>query len=249
MKEAFYTVDEEYRQKQYPRGYFAAIAKSGRQGGIALVILGLVILLMGAGLGFITIVIFMDSVKEGDTEGMVGPAVFMWIVALLFALGGILLIRMGIRRRKMGAEEWIQKSAKASGYPESVIRDFAEQAVESDCIRARLKTAQIECVLTRDYILYENLMDLCVMKMSDIAGVYWVSVSDMVNAGGKMKTVYTLSVGILSKKGTYQIIPAAQKNGEHLISLLMQRNPAIDRAEGKVLSESEFDRIKKGLAG
>lgn len=64
MKEAFYTVDEEYRQKQYPRGYFAAIAKSGRQGGIALVILGLVILLMGAGLGFITIVIFMDSVKS-----------------------------------------------------------------------------------------------------------------------------------------------------------------------------------------
>lgn len=88
MKEAFYTVDEEYRQKQYPRGYFAAIAKSGRQGGIALVILGLVILLMGVGLGFITFLIFMDSVKEGDTEGMVGPAVFMWIVALLFALGG-----------------------------------------------------------------------------------------------------------------------------------------------------------------
>ena len=27
MKEAFYTVDEEYRQKQYPRGYFAAKAK------------------------------------------------------------------------------------------------------------------------------------------------------------------------------------------------------------------------------
>ncbi len=128
MKEAFYTVDEAYRQKQYPRGYFAAIAKSGRQGGIALVILGLVILLMGAGLGFITFVIFMDSVKEGDTEGMVGPAVFMWIVALLFALGGILLIRMGIRRRKMGAEEWIQKSAKASGYPESAIRRWNQIA-------------------------------------------------------------------------------------------------------------------------
>lgn len=145
----------------------------------------------------------------------------------------------------MSADDWIRKSAQASDYPETVIRDFDVQAVSPGSIHFRLTGTPgvIDGVLTTDYIFFFNLLNLCVIKRSDIVGAYLVGLPDTVNAGNKIKTVHTLNVAIFSNHKTFVSAAAKQENGEQLIAMLTEKHPNIDTAGGKVISDKEYDKM------
>lgn len=252
MTNAFTPIDEEYRQKHYPNGYFESLAK--KSGGITLIVCGAVLGLMGLAVGYAAVHFLLDLIHGEGYDGIVGGTIFMLLLALAFLVPGVLLIRFGIRRKGMDADAWIKKSAGASGYPESAVREFAQQAVSSDSIRLQLAgsldAVSGKGILTRDYILFENLLDLCVIKRSDITGVYLVSLPSTVRVGKQVRTVYNLNVAVFSSHKTSIVTETDRKPGEQLVAMLTEKHPSIDTAGGRVLSAREFEEMRKSsLAG
>lgn len=239
MNNDFIPMSEDYRQKHYPNGYFNSVAK--KSGGVALIICGAVLSLMGLAIGYMAFCFLLDVIHGETYDGAAGVIIFFFIIALIFLIPGVLLIRFGIKRKLMNAESWISKSAENSKYPESVIRDFDNQVISPDCIRLPQNIG----FLTRDYIYFENLLSLCVIKRSDIIGAYLVSLSDTVNVGNKIKTVYNIYIAVFSNQNTHIINQIKQKYGEQLISMLTENNPDIDTANGRILSEKEYYNMEK----
>ncbi len=244
MAEKVVLMDKAYREKHYPKGYFAAIAKGARGGGVALIICGGILALMGLGI----LALEVMFLAEGD-PGPIGEIIFIGIIGLVFLVPGIFVIYFGIRRMKMNETDWIKKFMDASDYPESVIRDFGSQVLEDDSLRLQIGTKAIEGVLTRDYMCIGNLLAPCVIKIEDITGAYFVETSDRINVNGKMKTIYATNIAVFSNHKTYMIAEAKEKTVKQIQEILIQKNPAIDMAGGRLLSEKEYqemeDRVNK----
>lgn len=238
MADKLVPMDRAYREKHYPKGYFAAIAKGARGGGIALIICGAVLALMGGGI----LALVISSMTDGDfnPERDLSAMIFFGVVGLLFLVPGILIIWGGIRRRRMKAEDWIRKFAEVSDYPESVIRDFGNQALEDGSVRMQLGANAIQGVLTRDYICICNLLAPCIIKIEDIVGTYFVEMSNQISVNGRMKTIYNTNIVIFSNHKTQMVSQAKEKTVRQLIEILTIRNPAIETAGGRLLSEKEY---------
>lgn len=107
-------------------------------------------------------------------------------------------------------------------------------------------TAGGKGILTRDYILFENLLELCVIKRSDITGAYLVSLPSTVKVGKRLKTVYNLNAAIFSNHNTSIVTEVQRDTGPQLIAMLTESNPDIDTAEGRILSAEEFSQMRRG---
>lgn len=243
MDKYFIQISEEQREKKWRNGYFGTMAK--HSGGVVLIVTGVILVLMGLCIGYMAINFLIDLLQGESYDGIAGITIFFWVLALAFLVPSVLVIRFGFKRKGMNVEDWIKKSAQASDYPESVIRDFDMQAVGPDSIHFSLAglSSTIGGILTRDYILFANLLKLCVIKRSDISGAYLVDLPDTVSAGNKIKTVHTMNVAIFSNHKTYIVMPAKEKYGERLIAMLTETHPDIDTAGGKVLSDKEYDKM------
>lgn len=245
MDNAFLPMTEEYRQRNYPNGYFEALAKSGGSGGVILIICGAVLALMGLLFGYMEVQFLIEFLRGETYGGAEGFLIVMGIVTLLFLLGGLFFILLGWKRSKMGAGAWLKKSAEASGYQESVIRDFANQVTSSDTIRLQIAGGANPPMgigfLTRDYILFENILKLCVIKVSDISGAYLVSLPDL----SARHNICKIHIAIFSNRKTFTTTQCLKENGERLISMLAERNPEIDTAGCRILSEKEYNSMIK----
>lgn len=238
MADKVVLMDRAYREKHYPNGYFAAVAKNARGGGVALIICGLVLALMGLGILALEAAIF----TAGDAADSISEIIVIGIVGLVFLVPGIFVIRFGIRRMKSNETDWIKKFVDASDYPESIIRDFGNQVLEDQSLRLRLDS--LEGTLTRDYISIANFMAPCIIKIEDVTGAYLVETSYQVNINGKTKTAYTTSIAVFSNHNTYMYATAKEKTVKQIQEILLQRNPAIDTAGGRMLSEKEFQEME-----
>lgn len=236
----------------YPDGYFESVAKGGKSTGGILIGCGAVFSLLGFVISCLAFSILLDVLDGKTYNDMVSAMIFFWVLAVAFFIPAVLCFRFGSKRRKMDAAAWIQKSAQVSDYPESIIRSFASQVVRTDSIRFNLAGSwatgpQGVGILTVDYILFENVLKLCIIKRSDIVGAYLVSLPDSVSVGNKIKTVYRMSIAIFSNHGTYIITETKQETGNHLIAMLTEANPNIDTANGKVISDDEYDKMIKSV--
>lgn len=246
MSKGFTPITKEKAQSNYPNGYFEALAKGGNAGGKILIACGAILTAIGLLIGCLLMKFFMDAQKGGynDTTGVIVFGVF----SLFFLIPGLIFIWMGYKRKRTGANAWLQKMVDASGYPESVIRDFASQVPQQDSIWFDLTGKSINVgLLTKDYVLFENPLKLCVIKRSDVTGAYLVNLPDTVSAGNKIKTVHCLNIAIFSNHNTSIITETAQKEGEQLIAMLTEQYPQIDTAEGRILSDAEYDNIRSGV--
>lgn len=219
----FIEIDKDYSKKHYPNGYFTSIAKNG--GGRILIICGAVPFLIGIGLCYMAL----------QTE-LIG----VWAAALIFLIPGLLIILFGVKRRRMGPLDWIKKCIETSGYPDKTITEFGCQAAAPGSIRLRLTGAgggpQGIGVLTPDYLLFENLTKPCVMKITDIKGAYLIAPM----ASGN--TSYFLA--IFSNRNTFITTRTKLENAETLIHLLLERNPGIDTADGRLLTSDEYKKLE-----
>lgn len=236
MGDKIFPMDEKYRAKHYPKGYLAAMVKDAKGAGVALIICGAVLALIGAGI--LKMVISVATEGDFDISENVGVVVFLVIVGLVFLIPGILIIRYGIKRNRLGEDGWIRENVEASGYQESEIRDFANQALEDGTLVLKLGTSGIRGLLTRDYIAFQNII-----KIEDIAGVYFVQTSYTVNVNGKTRRMYNKNIKIVSKHNTVSGSEAKEESVRQIANLLMQKNPAIDTQDFRLLSEDEFEKM------
>lgn len=241
MDKNFVLISEEREGKNRENGYFETLAKRG--GGVVLIVLGVIVALVALPIGYMAFSFTMDLIRGESSD--TGFTIFAWLLTLAFFVPGVLLIRFGFKRKGMNAEDWIKKSVQASDYSESVIRDFGMQAVSPGSIHFNLAglSSVPGGVLTKDYISSANLLKLCVIKRSDISGAYLVSLPDTVNVGNKIKTVHTMNVAVFSNHKTYIVMSAKEKYGERLIAMLTEQHPNIDTANGRVLSDKEYDEL------
>lgn len=240
MAEKVVLMDRAYREKHYPKGYFAAIAKGARGGGVVLIICGLILALMGLGI----LALEAAFLTGGDPADSITEIIFIGIIGLVFLVPGIFIIYFGIRRMKMNETDWIKKFMEASDYPEDVIRDYGNQVLEDESLRLQLGTKAIEGAVTRDYMCIGNLLAPCVIKIEDITGAYFVETSDRINVNGKMKTIYATNIAVFSNHNTYMIAEAKEKSVKQIQEVLTQKNPAIDTAGGRLLSEKEYQEME-----
>ncbi len=241
MGDKMIPMDEKYRAKHFPKGFFAAMAKDARGGGVALIICGAVLALMGAGILWMLISMMLDGGFDVSEE--TGVMIFFGILGLIFFIPGILIVRFGVKRSRMGEEGWIQESMEASGYQESTIRDFANQAMEDGSLRLQLGTSGMKGFLTRDYIFFHNI----VIKIEDIVGAYFVEMSYTVNVNGKTKRMFNKNIRIISNHKTATGSEAKEDTIKKLLDMLTQKNPAIDTQGGRLLSEKEYDQMAEQL--
>lgn len=234
----FKQVTDDYRKKHYPEGYFAKLAKGS--GGIILVICGVVIALLGMCPGG---VVLDHLTGEMDYSTDVGVLIFVSAVALVLLGAGIFTIVFGIRRMKMGKEQWMEKCVKASDYPMEVVEEFDSQFIRTDATLFQLDPSGLTNVLTTDYILYGNLLGPCLIKLSDIVGVYLVYLPDTITVGNKIKKIITLNVAVFSNHKTWFVLPAKEKLAHELIDMIADRNSSIDTAGRRVLDESEYQAM------
>lgn len=238
----FQELSDKYRQKHYPEGYFASVAKGS--GGLILVVCGVVLALIG----ICPAAIPVDYLLGGMEDSMdISVLIFFIILALLFLGGGIFVIIFGIKRMKMGKHQWMEKCAESSNYPMSNVEEFESQFTRADTLIFQLDTSGVTNVLTTDYILWGNLLACCLIKLSDIVGAYLVNLPDTIMIGNKMKKVITLNVAIFSNHNTNIVLSTREKTAHELLDLLVQRNPDIDTADRKVLDENEYETIKEKL--
>lgn len=245
MGDKIITMDSAYREKHYPKGFFAQMAKEARGGGIVLIICGQILALIG--LGILYILAAMAVSKDVDISGHMGENIFFGIVGLVFLIPGILIIRFGIKRCRSKESDWIQKCVEASGYSESIIRDFADQVLEDGTLVMTLGTSRTGGMLTRDYIFFGNLLNPCVIRIEDIAEAYLVETSYTVNINGKIKRMYQKNIMVLSNHGTDIGSEAKEETVTRLLDILTDKNPTIDTDGGRLLSESEYESRKKML--
>lgn len=235
-----FPMDEKYRKKHYPNGFIAAMAKNERGGGVALIICGAVLALMGAGILWMLIEVTLDG--GFNVSENLGVMVFFGIVGLIFLVPGILLIWYGIKRSKVGEDGWIKESMVASGCQESTVRDFANQVMEDGSLVLQLGTSGRKGFLTRDYICFQNI----IIKMEDIAGAYFVETSYTANINGKIKRFYVKNIMVVSNHNTKNGSEARESTVKQLLDMLTQKNPAIDTQGGRLLSEKEYeDKVKE----
>ena len=236
----FNQMTDEYKMKRYPEGYFAKLAKGS--GGLALVICGAVPALIGIWLGsFLVGRMTEDTEYPPDT----GVIIFIAVVALILLAIGILIIVFGVKRMRMGKRQWMEKCVKASDYPMEVVEDFDSQFMKTDATLFQLDSSGLTNVLTTDYILYGNLLGPCLIKLSDIVGVYLVCLPDTITVGNKIKKITTLNVAVFSNHKTWFILPTKEKLAHQLIDLIAERNSSIDTADRRVLDEEEYQGILK----
>lgn len=240
MGDKMIPMDEKYRKKHYSKGFLAAMVKDARGGGIALIICGAVLALMGAGILWILIAVMTDGGFNVSED--VGVTVFFGILGLIFLIPGILIVKYGIKRCKLGEAGWIEESMQASGYPESIIRDFANQAMEDGSLILQLGTSGGKGFLTRDYISFGGI----IIKIEDIAGAYFVETSYTANINGKTKRIYSKNIKIVSNHNTAAGSEAKENSVKQLLDMLTQKNSAIDTQGGRLLSEKEYeDKVKE----
>lgn len=235
---AFKQITNEYKTKHYPQGYFAKLAKGS--GGLALVICGALPALLG-----IWLVSFVVGRMTEDTEYPpdTSVAIVVAIVALILLAIGILIIVFGVRRMRMGRTQWMERCVKASDYPMEVVEDFDSQFMRTDAMWVQLDPSGILNVLTTDYILHRNLMAPCLIKLSDIAGVYMVYLTDTISVGNKIKKVTKLNVAVFSNHKTWFVMSAKEKLAHEFMDMIADRNPNIDTAGRRVLNESEYQAM------
>lgn len=245
MKGKFVPMTEEYRKKHYPEGYFAAASKGNASAGIGVIIIGAIMALIGgAGVYFVLRFFLMEFFDGGAGASDIPGMLIVLVFPGAFALLGVFFVYLGIQKKGMGLEESIQASVEASGYPESMIRDFDRQATYPDTVVFQLSKDGTKGILTKDYVC--SCLSSVVIKREDIKAAYLIERAEKITVKNHVKTIYSLDFEILSKQGTsVAIVGAKKESAEQLIAMLKETNPDIDTADGKIFSEKEFETLKK----
>lgn len=83
------------------------------------------------------------------------------------------------------------------------------------------------------------------MRDNDIRSAYLVSYPDVVNTGKAIKTIQRMNLAVFFNRWTFSRIQAKPEVARRLQAMLLEKNPEINTAGGRVLSGQEYDDMEK----
>lgn len=250
MKACMEKMDETYRNKHYPQGFFEKAAGANRRGNIILAVMAaLVSVLLGA-LIFYLVGLTRSHSEQGNSESVKFGLIFIAVVAVILALCVFGFV-IAVRHIKDGAEEVIKKAAKMSGLTEEELREFERQAMQSDsCVLtlagkvSAAMSGQKEGILTRDYIWLGDNQN-CILKREDIVAASLYHWYYYVNK----KRVSSLNLALLNRENVMAGVEVTEEAGRELMKLLSEAHPAIQVHEGILEEGRQFDAWREEYKG
>lgn len=241
----FKTLTEADCRKRFPKGYFAAAEKTSKGAGIVLMVIGVLFAPVGFWLLFLmgkSLVTEGFSNSAPMTGGDILGALFLFLIPFLMFLFGVFCLWLGIKRFRCSGDEWFRRMVEQSGYTESEIREFDRQISNPGSIAVTLsEKGQPGALLTETYFVLEPGVP---MKYSDIKGAYLIDYPEAFYTGKTMKTVLRRNLAVFSEHWNFSRAYAKPEVAQRVQAMLLERNPGIDTADGRVLSDREYDAME-----
>lgn len=243
MEKYFTLINDTYRKKHYPNGFFPAAEKTSKNLRIFCYVFAVILLIPFLPMmlwGFGTAI---SEAMSGGGDGVIGGAVVGGI-GFVFTAGAVFFIILGKYSGKKTSDSWLDKYMASSNYPESVLHEFEQQLMSSEAYLMYLEgkaTTAFPGILTENFICANT----CVIRKSDIHSVILIDVTDNVLAGDLLKPVRRTDIAILSNQKTCIRLTAKPKAIELLMPMLAQDNPGIETGNSRLLTEKEFVQYYK----
>ncbi len=251
MSQYLQNMNEAYIEKNYPnRSVFEAIVKTTKKVGIGVYIF-FGIVFAGSIAGLVWSVNAMNTYKLSGETDMADVGMVICIFFAVLAIISALTLGITFMRGKKGAENWLQTSAKNSLLSESEIQEFERQAMASDSYILKLLDSANKAmsggkdgILTRDFIYLADI-NLTVIRCKDLVSTCLVDTVIYVGSQQQRKPLHYLTLKLLSKNGAEAFAEISPDAANALVELLLQKYPAIDTCDNKVMTEQEYDKYKK----
>lgn len=238
MEKYFTLIDDVYRKKHYPNGFFSAAQQTSKNLGIFCYVFAVILLipflpmmLWGFGTG-------ISAAVSGGGDDVMG-SVFVGGIGFAFTAAAVFFIVLAKHSGKKTSHDWLDKYTTSSHYPQSVIHEFERQVLSSEAylmyLDGKVNTA-FPGLLTENFIC----VNTCVIRKSDIHSVFLIDVTENVLAGDLLKTVRHMDIAILSNQKTCIRMTAKPEAIQLLIPMLAQDNPGIGTGNSRVVTEQEF---------
>lgn len=229
----FTEITDQYRKKHYPNGYFAALAK--RLGGMERIFSGAVLTALMGTIGISRFIDILGSSLASDEK--YEALIVLGLVLILFIGSGLAFLCSGIKSMWKGREKLIRKCMEISGYSESAMEEFEAQLKEPNALAFQTYPRGETNILTADYLMW-GISSPNLVKISDIVGIYLVTLPT-----AYFKRSYGLYIAIFSINKNIIILRAEQERAEYLTSLLLAKNPDIEKPNEVPLTREEYGRL------
>lgn len=241
QEEYFIPMTDEYKEQHFPGGFFETMERNSRKNMKATY--------MFAGL---LIAFFCIPLLAGIRMLMTASGSGSTIIGLFFAAAGFFFIMIGVglirisrKRGSLGVDGFIRVCAQGSGYSEEDIRTFGSQATAEGSYAVQLQ-GKAEAgswglgILTEDFVFF-SASDRLLMKREDIVLACLEEVEGVEGSGKNKKKVHYPEIVLVSGKKEFLRMRTSKEGGRKLQAMLKKQDNAIDTADGKILSEKEFN--------
>lgn len=229
----FTEITDQYRKKHYPNGYFAALVK--RLGGMERIFSGAVLTALMGTIGISRFIDILGSSLASDKK--YEALIVLGLVLILFIGSGLAFLCSGIKSMWKGREKLIRKCMEISGYSKSAMEEFEAQLKEPNALAFQTYPREETNILTADYLMW-GISSPNLVKISDIVGIYLVTLPT-----AYFKRFYGLYIAIFSINKNIIILRAEQERAEYLTSLLLAKNPDIEKPNEVPLTREEYGRL------
>lgn len=239
----------DYKKKHYAGGVFDAIRKKTAKISIGIYIFFGVVFLGGA-CGVYWALGRIEEYRLDGQDDMIGAGYVIMGVFAFFAVVGLACIVITAIRHARGARKWKVKCAKNNGYTVGDMDEFERQAMEMESRAVKLlgkaqalANGQSDGILTRDYIYLADPHHV-ILKIADLKAACLVRQTIKVDSMPVHKAHDFLTVMLLGRNKCRSIAECTEESGTALIRYLQEKNPGIYTADGKVISDEAFDRLR-----
>lgn len=229
-------LDENYKKKHYPNGYFNAVVQRNQSMTAVYVIFSVLVLF--------SIFLFYLGIPGilwgGSNRIMDCIAIGFGLLIMVLA---IFLIRVAKKLKGKNREDWIRDHAENSGYSIGEVEEFGRQLTTGAAYYLTLTgkfDKRKEYIMTDDFLLISPL----IFKLSDMKAACLFNLVESYGAGAKVKFKKTLQVGLINSRNRVWI-ETEKKRGNAFIAMLKEKNPAIETKSGSILNDKEFDALVK----
>lgn len=242
-------MNEDYKRKHYAEGVFRSIRKKTAKISFGIYIFFGIVFLGGAYGVYWARGRIEDYRLDGQDDLISAGYVIMGVFAF-FAVIGLACIIITIIRHARGAKKWKEKCAKDNGYTVSDMDEFERQTMKMECRVVKLlgtaqalANGQSDGILTKDYIYLADA-HYSILKLSDLSAACLVKQTISVDSMPVHKKQDFLTVMLLSRNGSRAIAECSEESGRELITFLKKVNPNIYTADGNLISDEAFDRLR-----
>ncbi|MDE7203737.1 MAG: hypothetical protein K2O91_18010 [Lachnospiraceae bacterium] len=237
----------DYKKKHYAKGVFHSIRKKTAKISFGIYIFFGIVFLGGA-YGIYWARGRIEEYRLTGQEDLISTGYVIMGVFAFFTIIALACIIITIIRHTRGANKWKITCAKNNGYTVSDMDEFERQTMDMECRVVKLlgtaealANGQSDGILTKDYIYLADAHH-SILKLSDLSAA--CIVKQTLSVGDIHKKYDYLTVMLMSRNGSRAIAECSKESGAALITFLKERYPAIYTAEGNVITDEDFNRLR-----